>query len=106
MKIVRMVISVRPSGAKVFIDRSYDESKDDRENCDIVLKQLSESYDKNEKLAVMEIDINQFGTEAQFKNSKPAIVNLNRAESITIENVGVYAANDTPTEPTAEVVND
>jgi hypothetical protein len=81
MKIVRITFSFGSVNKEYFLDRAYDETKDDQTNCDFIIGYLVKVVEEGKALAVM--------TEVR-KNVQPVIVNLKNVLEINILNVAVY----------------
>jgi hypothetical protein len=81
MKIVRVKFSIGASNKEYFIDRAYDEQKEDQANCDDTLGFFIGAIKDGDALAVMK--------ELQ-KKAQPVILNLRNIVEINILNVAVY----------------
>lgn len=92
MKIVRVVFSLGASNKEYFMDRPYDELKDDQVNCDSTLGFLIGSMKDGDAVAVMK--------EVQ-KKVQPVLLNLKLIPEINVLNVAVYQ-----TKPAATAENE
>jgi hypothetical protein len=92
MKIVRVTISFGQSNKEYFMDRPYDETKDDQSNCDDALGFLIGSVKDGDAIAIM---------KERDKKIQPVLINLKNAMEINILNVAVYQTKqqDVTTEP-------
>jgi hypothetical protein len=81
MKIVRVTFSLAAAHRKYFMDRPYDEQKNDQENCDAALNYLVDAVKHEEALAIMR--------EHQQK-LLPVLINFKNVVEINVLNVAVY----------------
>jgi hypothetical protein len=90
MKIVRVTLSFGSSNKEYFLDRPYDETKDDQTNCDGVLGYLIGSVKDGDAIAIM---------KESNKKVQPVLVNLKNVTEINIINVAVYQTKSTDDVP-------
>jgi hypothetical protein len=94
MKIVRVVFTVGASNKEYFMDRPYNEQKNDQVNCDDTLGFLIGSMKDGDAIAVMK--------EIQ-KRAQPVLLNLRNITEISVLNVAVYQTKadvtETPNDP-------
>jgi hypothetical protein len=81
MKIVRVTFSLGSSNKEYFVDRPYDNTKDDQANCDATLGVLIGAVQDGDALAVMK--------ESQNK-AQPVLLNLKNVVEVNVLNIAVY----------------
>jgi hypothetical protein len=81
-KIVRVSFSLNGSDKEYFMDRMYNEEKDDQTNCDESLAYLVNAVKEGEAIAIMK--------ESRQKPHQPVLINLKNVMEINILNVAVY----------------
>jgi hypothetical protein len=79
MKVVRLFFNYGDND--YFLDKIYEEGKDDQTNCDNTLKFITDAMTEKRTIAVM------MGT---VESAKPSLINLSLVPSIVILNVAVY----------------
>jgi hypothetical protein len=81
MKIVRVTFLIGASNKEYFMDRPYNDQKNDQVNCDDTLGFLIGSMKDGDAVAVMK--------QVQ-KQAQPVIINLRNISEISVTNVAVY----------------
>jgi hypothetical protein len=90
MKIVRITFSLGASNKEYFMDRPYDEQKEDQTNCDNALGFLIGSVKDGDAIAIM---------KENNKKAQPVLLNLKNVVEINILNVAVYQTKPVEQQP-------